>query len=193
MRIGQALARDGAPGFEPLAPGGERADTRLHAVGDDQQRARGEERRDFGFVGLELLEGRPDRGILVRRVFELYDRQRQAVDEEHDVRSAAMLVLRHGELVDRQPVVGGRVLEVQHPRLGAADLAVGRAVLHRHPVHQQAMHRTVARRQLRTLGPGKLAEGVVQRCGGKAAVELCERVAQALFQDDLPIVVALCG
>ena len=37
VRIGQALARDRPPGHEPLAPGGERADARLHAVGDDEQ------------------------------------------------------------------------------------------------------------------------------------------------------------
>ena len=167
MRIGQALARDGAPGLEPLAPGGERADTRLHAVGDDQQRVRSEERRDLGLVGLELLEGRPDGGVLVRRVLELDDRQRQAVDEEHDVRPAAVLVLHHGELVDRQPVVGGRVLEVQHPRLGAADRAVGRAVLHRHPVHEQAMHRAVARRQLRTLRPVSLRKASSSATAGR--------------------------
>ena len=145
MRIGEALARDGAPGLEPLASGGERANARLHPVGDDQQRVRGEERRDLGLVGLELLEGRPDGGVLVRRVLELHNRQWQAVNEEHDVRPAAVLVFRHGELVDRQPVVCVGVVEVQHPRLGAADLAVGRAVLHCHPVHEQAMHRAVAR------------------------------------------------
>jgi hypothetical protein len=177
MRIGQALARDGAPGLEPLAPGSERADTRLHPVGDDQQRVRGEEQWDLGFVGLELLEGRPDRGVLVRSVLELHDGQRQAIDEEHNVQPAAVLVLRHGALVDGQPVVSGRVLEVQHPRLCAADLAVGRAVLHCHPVHEQAMHRAVARRHFRALRPGELAEGVVQCCGWQTAVKLRESVA----------------
>ena len=133
MRIGQTLARDGAPGLEPLAPGGKRTDTCLHPVGDDQQRVRGEKRWDLGLVGLKLLEGRPDSGVLVRRVLQLHDRQRQAIHEEHDVRPAAVLVLRHGELVDRQPVVRVYVVEVQYTRLGAAYLAVRRAVLYRLP------------------------------------------------------------
>jgi hypothetical protein len=30
----------------------------------------------LGLVGLELLEGRPDGGVLVRRILELHDRQR---------------------------------------------------------------------------------------------------------------------
>jgi hypothetical protein len=154
---------------------------------------RGEERRDLGLVGLELLEGRPDRGVLVRRVLQLHDGQRQAVHEEHKVRPAAVLVLRHGELVDRQPVVGVCVVKVQHPRLGATDLTVGRAVLHCHPVHEQAVHRAVARRKFRALRSRELVEGVVQRRGGKTAVELRERVAQTLFQYDLPVVAALCG
>src|SRR5947208_5588988 len=32
----------------------------------------------LGFVGLELLEGRPDGGVLVRRVLEFHDSHRQA-------------------------------------------------------------------------------------------------------------------
>ena len=184
---------DGAPGLEPLAPGGERADARLHAVGDDQQRVGGEQRGDLGLVGLELLEGGPDRGVLVGRVLQLDDRQRQAVDEEHDVRPAVVLVLDDGELVDGQPVVVVGIVEVDHPRLRAADRAVGRAVLHRHAVHEQAMHRAVARRQLRAFGPRELAEGVVERLGGQTAVEPRQRVAQPLRQHDLAVVAALRG
>ena len=67
-------------------------------------------------------------------------RQRKAVDEEHHVRPAVVLVLDDRELVDRQPVVVVRIVEVDHPRLRAADGAVLRAVLDRHAVHQQAMH-----------------------------------------------------
>jgi hypothetical protein len=40
-------------------------------------------------------------------------------------------------------------------------------------------------------GPRQLAEGIVQRLGGQRRVEPRERVAQALGQDYLPVVVAL--
>ena len=53
----------------------------------------GKERRDLRLVGLELLEGGPDRGVLVRRVLQLDHRQRQAVDEQHHIRPAGVLVL----------------------------------------------------------------------------------------------------
>ena len=54
VRIGQALARDRAPGLEPLPPRGERADPRLRTVGDHKGRIHGEQRRQLGPVGLEL-------------------------------------------------------------------------------------------------------------------------------------------
>ena len=67
------LALDGAPGLEPLLPRGEGADARLEAVGDDQQGVVREERGNLCLVGLKLLEGRPDGGVLVGRVLELDD------------------------------------------------------------------------------------------------------------------------
>jgi hypothetical protein len=47
------------------------------------------------------VEGRPDRGVLVGGVLELEDGQGEAVDEEHNVRPAGVLVLGDAELVDR--------------------------------------------------------------------------------------------
>ena len=38
---------DGAPGLEPFLAGAERADARLHAVGDDQRRVGREQRRNL--------------------------------------------------------------------------------------------------------------------------------------------------
>ena len=120
--------------------------------------------------------------------FSSITRQRQAVDEHHDVRPAVVLVLDDGELVDRQPVVVVGVVEVEHPRLRPADRAVGRAVLDRHAVHQQAVDGAVARHQRRPFGARELAEGVVERLGGQRRVELRERVAQPLRQHDLAVV-----
>ena len=96
---------DRAPGLEPLLARAERADARLHAVGGDQRRVGREQRRDLRLVGLKLLEGRPDRRVLVGGVLQLDHRQRQPVDEQHHVRPARVLPFRHGELVDGQPVV----------------------------------------------------------------------------------------
>ena len=56
-------------------------------------------------------------------VLQLDDRERQAVDEQHDVGPPFMAVLDDGELVDRETVVAVRLLEVEHSNLTAADLA----------------------------------------------------------------------
>ncbi len=148
--IGQACSGDGAPGLEPLPPGSERADARLQAVGDHQGRVHGKQRRQLGLVGLELPPGGPDRGVLVGRVLELDDPERQAVDEQHHVGAARVPVLADGELVDRQEIVVGGIVEVDDPHLGSPDdayllrQAIGRSVLHRHAVHQHPVEGPVA-------------------------------------------------
>ena len=102
---GQRLALDRTPGSEALAVGRQRADAGLDTVGDDQGGIVGKQRGDLRLVGLELLKGVPDGGVLVGGVLELDHGQGQAVDEDHHVRPAVVVVLDHRELVDRQPVV----------------------------------------------------------------------------------------
>jgi hypothetical protein len=96
-----------------------------------------------------------------------------------------VLVLDDAELVDGQQVVGRCIVEVDHPRLRAADRAISVAVLHRHAVHQQAVLCTVALDEIRTLGARQLAEGVLHRIGGQRRVQATERVAQAPRQHHL--------
>jgi len=67
------------------------------------------------FVSLELVEGRPDRSILVSGILEFDHSERQAVYKDHDVGSAIILPLDHRKLVDHEPVVVLGILEVNHP------------------------------------------------------------------------------
>ena len=191
VRVRQGLARDRPPRLEPLPPGGERPDARLDPVRDHEHRVHGEERRQLGLVGLQLLPRRPDGGVLVYRVLELDDAQGQAVDEQHDVGAAGVLVLRDSELVDRQPVVGGGIVEVDDSRLRPAHRAAVRAVLHGHAVDQHPVEGAVARLERRPLRPRQLAKGVVQRLGGQTGVQLAEGVPQPPLQHDLPVVTTL--
>ena len=115
------LATDRAPRLEPLAAGPQGTDPRLHAIRHDERRVVGEERRNLGLVGLELLERRPDRRVLGGCVLEFKDRERKAVDEDDDVRPSFVLALDDRELVDGQPVVVRRLGEVEHRGLGARD------------------------------------------------------------------------
>ena len=187
-RIGQRLARDRAPRLEPLPPGGERADARLDPVGNDERRVHGEERRQLGLVGLELLPGAPDGRVLRRRVLELNQPERQPVDEQHHVRAPLVLVLDHGDLVRRKPVVALRVVEIDDAHLRAPDVAVVRAVLHRHAVHDHAVEGAVAGLDRRPFRLHELAVGVVQRICRQVRVQPFQRPAQARFQHDSAVV-----
>ena len=193
MRAGQGPAGDGAPGFEPLAACGERADAGLGAVGDDERRVHAEEGGQFGFVGLDLVPCRPDGGVLVGRVLEFDNGEGQPVEEEHDVGAARVPVLTDAELVDREPVVGVRVLEIDDARLCAADRAVLRGVFDCDAIYEQAVEGAVAGFQGGAYGAGELAECVIERRGGEFGVEVGEGVAQPLFQDDLSVAGAFGG
>ena len=190
-RRSQSVARYRPPRLHPLAPGGERPKARFHSIRHRQQLVEGEQRGDLRLVGLQLLEGRPDRRVLVRRVLQLEERQRQTVDERRHIRAACVAVLGDGELIDGKPVVVVRVVEVKDLRLRSRNAALGVSVLHRHPVHQQAVHRAVARFQGRTVGSGQLAEGIVQGLHGQRGIQCGKGIPQPLLQDNLRIVAPL--
>ena len=133
----------------------------------------------------------PDRRVLIRRVLQFNDPERQAVDEQHHVGAALVLVLDHGELVDRQPIVVGGIVEINHAGLCAAYRSVIGAVLNRHAVSHHAVKGAVASLQCRTFRAGQLAEGVLQRGGGKVWVEPCECITQSPRQQYLAIIGSL--
>ena len=151
-----------------------------------------EQHRDLSLVGLKLLERRPDGRFLVGRVLELQHRQRKPVDEQHHVGAPRVLVLRHAELVDRQQVVLRGLVEVDHPRLRAADLAPRLAVLDRHTIDEQSMHGLIAMDQIRALRTCELAEGVFVRLGRQVGIEPRKGISQALCEHHLAVIAALC-
>ena len=186
--VGHRPAADRAPGLEPLAPARQRADAGLAPVRDHQRLVHAEQRRQLGFVGLKLLPGRPDCGVLVRRILEFDHSERQPVDEEHDVRPSPVPVLADSELVDRQPVVGVRILEIDNARLRPPDRPVLHGVLDRDAIDEQAMKGAIARLQRGAGRPRQLAQGVLERRGGEFGVQFSQGVAQPPFQNDLPVV-----
>ncbi len=90
-----------------------------------------------------------------------------------------------GELVDRQPVVVLGLVEVDHPRLRAGDRAVRPAVLDRHAVHQQPVHRAVVRHQRRPVGVGELAERLLPRRRRQPRIQPLQRRLQPSPQQHL--------
>ena len=130
----------------------------------------------------------PDGRVLVGRVLQLDHRERQAVDEEHDVGPALVLAFDDRELVDRQPVVVGRIVEVDHPRLVAADGAVRAPVLDRDAVDEHPVDGTVALDERRRVGARQLPVGVLDGLGREVRVQAGERVAEPPLEDDIAVV-----
>ena len=92
------------------------------------------------------------------------------------------------ELVDRQPVVIGGNVEVDHAGLRPADGAVVSTILDRHTLHQHPVERPVANFQRRPFRPVQLAKGVVESIGSQCGVAFGQGILQAQFQDYLPVV-----
>ena len=115
----------------------------------------------------------------------------QAVDEEHHVRSPSVPVLRDAELVDRQPVVVGRILEVDYADLISTHDALGIAIFDLDAVHEHPVERAVARIHGRALWQSQLPKGVPEPVVWDAGVELAQNVSKSALQDHLRIVAAL--
>ena len=165
----EIVAVDCAPGHEPLAVGGQRADARGDAVGDHQRRVGAEQRADLRLVGLELIERPVDGRVLVAGVLQFDHGERQAVDEDHDVGPSVRVVLDDRELVDREPVVGVGVVEVDQPRLLAAHGSIGTSHLDRHALDEVAMQPPVLRDQRRRFRVAQFGEDLGARFGGQAS------------------------
>ena len=150
--VGQRLATHRAPRLEPLASGGEGAHPRVDSVRGDEQRVEREQVREFGLVGLDLIPGRPHRGLLVRRVLELDQTKRKTIDEQHDVRPPLVLTLDDSELVDGEPVVVCGVLVVDDRDLRSLHGTRGSTVLDGHAIHEQAVEGAVADFQVEPSG-----------------------------------------
>jgi hypothetical protein len=81
------------------------------------------------------------------------------------------------------------ILEIDDPHLRAADRPFGSAVLDGDAVDQEPMKRAVPAHQFRAFGSQEFPHGVLQRLRRQVGIEPGQRIAQAPFQDDLPIVV----
>ena len=84
-----------------------------------------------------------------------------------------------------------RIVEVDHARLRAADVAVAARYSTVTPSTSRRCIARLRRDQLRALRPRELAEGVLERFGGQRRIEPGQRVAQSLRQHHLAVVAPL--
>ena len=183
-------AIDGAPGQEALAVGGERAHPGEDAVAHHLRQVGVEQVGDVLLVGLQLVPGRPDVGVLITGVLQFHHHQRQAVDEQHHVGPTGQPGPLHAELVDRQPVIGRHIGEVDQPHARAAGLPV-LLELHRHAIDQPALQLSVGVDQARHVGIDDTAQRVVPGRGRNLRVEPGDGSAQPVDQDHVAVGIAL--
>ncbi len=174
-------AGDRPPGLEPLLARTERTDARRNAVGHDERGVGREEGGHLGLICLQLLDSRFDGRILVCRVLQLDDCERQPVNKKDNIRASRVLALGHRELVDRQPIVVLGRVEVDHPRLRASDGPVLATVFDRDAVDEHAVHGAVALDQGGRVDARQLAARVVQGLRGQGRVEAREGFPQPAF------------
>ena len=103
------------------------------------------------------------------------------------------LALGDGELVDGQPVVVGRVFEVDDADLIPAHCALGIAVLDLDSVDEHAVEGAIAGFDGRALRAYQLAECVVERFDRQAGVQSGQGVPEPKIQHHLSVVAALCN
>ena len=96
----------------------------MESVRGHEHGVRAEQGRYLALVGLELIEGPFEGGILVAGVLQFDHSQGQAIDKQHHVGASVVAVFDHRVLVHRQPVIGVYIVEIDQPGDISADTAV---------------------------------------------------------------------
>jgi len=121
-------------------------------------------------------------------LLQLDHHQRHPVDEHHQIRPLLHAVFNDGELVENQPVVIFRRLEVDRPHLFRLVAAVLPLYLHVDAVGQHLMKRLVVDEQMGTLGNSDLPHRLLDRFRRQVEVDAGQRLPQPFFQYHLGVV-----
>ena len=160
-------------------------------IGNDQRGVGAKQRPDLRLIGLKLMVRSVDRRILIAGVLQLDDGEREAIDEDDDIGPPVGVILDHRELVDYEPVVSVRVVEVDQPRLLAADGAIRPPHLDRHALDEVAMQPPVLGGQRRRLRISDFGEYVSASFKCEVRVQPLYRRAQTVDQEHIAVVCAL--
>ena len=139
---------------------------------------------------MKLVKGLAKRSLRDARILQLDHHQRQAVDEQHDVRPPLVLVFDHGELVDRKPVVVFRILQIQKPHL-AVPLALRPHPGDVHAVGEHLVEPAVVLDKRRAFRCEQPSQGFVDCDRRKPRVDAFQRRAQSGLEHHIAIALPL--
>ena len=167
---------NGAPGHEAIPASTQAADTRQHPIGSDHDLIGQEERRDLGFVGIQLFECAEGIGFFFSRVFELKDSQGDTVNEHDHIGTAVVRAtvdgLDHGELVECQPVVVVQIVQIEQPQFLIGDtIATAGFDFDIDTLGQQAVECLVVDQQIGGGRGADFVDGAFDGCGGSLGVD----------------------
>ena len=112
---------------------------RTGAIRDDSDDIGDEHAGDLTPIGLDLVPGVAESGVLISRVLQLQQADGQAVEEDEHVWPAVVAGLDNGELVEHPPVVALRLIKVHEPQAHGGGPAILTGGLNRHTTHHQLM------------------------------------------------------
>ena len=95
----------------------------MEPVRGHERSVRAEQGRYLVLVGLELVEGPFESGVLIAGVLQLNHSQGQAVDEQHHVRASIVAVLNHRVLVEKETDIRLRSVVSDHESVIELKLA----------------------------------------------------------------------
>ena len=192
---GSLLTLNGLPGQEPFLIGSERTQAGIEAIGNNQQLVVVEEGGNILFIGLQLIESRPDGGVLIGGILELQHGQRQAVDKNHQVGAAGQFTVGagslNGELVDHQPIVGIGTVEIQQAGTGIDQSVIRRLIFDLDAVDQQLVEGVVVKQQGGLVEARNPVQSIRKRSLRQTGVEAREGGLQAAKQERPAVIVAL--
>ena len=187
LELGIAGRRDGFPVYrsprhEALFIRSQGPNTRLDAIGRDQHRIGPKQRRYLRLVGLQLIEGAGQRCVLVAGVLQLEHTQRQAIDEQHDIRPPVITLFDDRELVHRQPVVqieATAAVQIDQANPVPAHMAVV-VIFDRHTLDQILVQPPVLFDQRRRLARQKTADRLLARVIRYRWIQARHRIVQTI-------------
>ena len=113
----------------------------------------------------------------------LVDNKGEVVDEQEDIRSPVIVVLDDRELVDREPVVFLRLIEIDQPYPVAFDCAIGAPVLYLHAVHEHLTECPVVANERWGTGMQVFFQNCFLSICRDIRVEVCDCCCEPVFQD----------
>ncbi len=138
-----------------------------------------------------MTEGISDGGVLIAKIFQLEEGERNSIHEDDDIGAAIGAIFDDGELIDGGPIVVFGLLKVEESDEVVNDAAFF-TVFDVDAVREELMKATIAFFEARANDARGFADGIGDGLGGNFGIDAREGFLEAAQQQNLGIVLAFC-